>query len=62
MKMKAKNNKLKCPNCGFERLIDANDTNVSELIPEYDFKFGMHYDYKQKCGCCKTQIYISKVS
>lgn len=62
MKMKAKNSRLACPLCGFQRLIDTEPNNVSDLIPEKDFKSGIKYDYVQKCSRCKQQIYIRKVS
>ena len=62
MKIKAKNSKLPCPLCGFERLIDAEPNNVSELIPQKEFKPGHKYDYVQKCRGCKQEIYITKVS
>lgn len=61
MVMKAKCKKLVCPVCK-ARLIDASETNVSELISEEDYTEDMKYDYKQKCWNCKKQIYIKKVS
>lgn len=52
---------LKCPVCGFKRLIDANLDNISELVPEKEIKDGWTPDYYQKCPCCKNQIGIKKI-
>lgn len=53
---------LACPVCGFKRLIDADTSNKSELVPEKEIKSGWTPDYYQKCPCCKNQIGIRKVS
>lgn len=52
---------LKCPVCGFKRLIDAEESNVSELIPESRMNSGYKPDYFQKCPQCKNQIGIRKL-
>lgn len=54
--------KFPCPICGFKRLIDADENNVSELIAEKDMPLNWHPDYFQKCPQCKQQIGIRKVS
>lgn len=52
---------LKCPVCGFERLIDASIYNQSELFPEIKMPRNWLPDYFQKCPRCKNQIGIRKV-
>ena len=53
---------LPCPVCGFKRLIDADEYNVSELKPEQEIEANWRADYFQKCPRCKQQIGIKKVS
>ncbi len=53
--------KLKCPVCGFERLIDSAAGTNSELVPEKKISAGWVPDYYQKCPQCKNQIGIKKV-
>ncbi len=57
-----KKKQLECPVCGFQRLIDADENNMSELIAEESMPEGWHPDYFQKCPNCKKQIGIRKVS
>lgn len=52
---------LRCPVCGFKRLIDADADNVSELVPEGSMIAGFKADYLQKCPQCKNQIGIRKI-
>ena len=52
---------LKCPVCG-QRIIDASDKNISELVAEANMKPGWDPDYYQKRPKCKKQIGIKKVS
>ena len=52
---------LPCPVCGFRRLIDADESNESELVPESQIEDGWHPDYFQKCKKCGNQIGIRKV-
>ena len=61
VKMIAKK-KLKCPVCGFPRLIDSGADTISEMIPEDKIQAGWHPDYFQKCHKCGSQIGIRKVS
>lgn len=53
--------KLSCSVCGFNRLIDADADNLSELMPEDKMPKDWHPDYFQKCPHCKNQIGIRKV-
>ena len=53
---------LKCPVCGFRRLIDSSASIKSELKVESDINKGWIADYYQKCPQCKNQIGIRKVS
>lgn len=57
-----KRKKYECPVCGFDRLIDADVQNKSELKAEKDIPKGWIPDYYQKCPRCKNQIGIRKVS
>lgn len=57
-----KKKKLSCPVCGFNRLIDADIDNQSELISEDKMPKDWQPDYFQKCPHCKNQIGIRKVS
>lgn len=57
-----KKTKLKCPVCGYERLIDASVHNRSILFPESKMPTGWEPDYYQKCPRCKNEIGIKKVS
>lgn len=54
--------KLSCPVCNFKRLIDADESTKSELIPESRIEPGWVPDYYQKCPVCKSQIGIKKLS
>ena len=53
---------LACPACGFKRLIDAEEHNISELISETKAPRGWIPDYFQKCPQCKSQIGIKKIT
>lgn len=53
---------LKCPVCGFKRLIDTNKEVVSEAYKEGEYPPGWEPDYVQKCANCKNQIGIKKIS
>ena len=54
--------RLCCPVCNFNRLIDADESTKSELIPESKIEPGWIPDYYQKCPVCKSQIGIKKLS
>ena len=54
--------KLSCPVCNFNRLIDADESTMSELVPESSIVPGWIPDYYQKCPVCKNQIGIKKLS
>lgn len=54
--------KMKCPACGFERLIDTNSDIKSEAYEEGKYPVGWEPDYVQKCHQCKKQIGIKKIS
>lgn len=54
--------RLCCPCCGFRRLIDAEEDNISELYAENTMPANWKPDYFQKCPQCKNQIGIRKVS
>lgn len=56
-----KRKKLRCPVCGFDRLIDSSVATNSELVPEDKILDGWVPDYFQKCPHCKSQIGIKKV-
>lgn len=53
---------LKCPVCGFKRLIDSDANIKSELIAENKMQDGWKPDYYQKCPKCRNQIGIRKIS
>jgi len=52
---------LFCPECG-RRLIDSNETTISELRSKKKIPVGWNADYFQKCWKCGEEIGIKKVS
>lgn len=54
--------RIPCPVCGFERLIDADIDNKSELKAEKELSDDWIPDYYQKCPRCKNQIAIRKIT
>ena len=52
---------LKCPVCE-KRLIDTNKATISEAYKEGEYPPGWEPDYVTKCGNCKNQIGIKKIS
>ena len=52
---------LFCPECG-RRLIDSNETTISELRSKKKIPVGWNADYFQKCWKCGEEIGIRKVS
>ena len=56
-----KQDKIPCPNCGFDRLIDTGTNTRSQTYlpddPGYE-----DADYYQKCGRCKARIGIRKLN
>lgn len=53
---------LPCPECGFRRLIDADEHTKTETIAEVKMPQDWIPDFFQKCPQCKKQIGIRKVS
>ena len=52
---------LACPNCGFRRLVDADENTKSELYEESQMRSGWRADYYAKCKKCGKQIGIKKI-
>ncbi len=52
---------LACPNCGFKRLVDADENTKSELYEESQMRSGWRADYYAKCKKCGKQIGIKKI-
>lgn len=53
--------RLVCPECGFKRLVDADEFTQSELCEESKIQPGWRVDYYAKCKKCGKQIGIKKV-
>ena len=54
--------KLRCPVCGFQRLVDANEKITIEMFAKNKIPLKWNADFYMKCSKCCNQIGIKKVS